>query len=58
MAFAALLIALAAVAPQTWYGWTSTRRKLLGRWRSEIGVTGAAILVGTAVVLVVVLGPQ
>ena len=58
MVAAALLVALAAIAPETWYGWTSRRRKLLGRWRVEMGLTGASIFVGTAVALIVVLAPQ
>jgi hypothetical protein len=58
IAVSGVLIALAAFAPQTWYGWTSTHRKFLGRWRSEFGLTGGAILVGTAVALVVFVSPQ
>jgi hypothetical protein len=58
IAVAATLVALSALAPRTWYGWNSTPRKLLGRWRIEMGVTGAAILVGTAVALIVVVAPQ
>jgi hypothetical protein len=58
IAVSAVLIALAAYAPQTWYGWTAAHRKLLGRWRGEVGLTGGAILVGTAVALGLVLIPH
>jgi hypothetical protein len=55
---ALLLFGLVAVAPRTWYGWSSPRRKLLGQWRVEMGVLGIAIFVGTAVAVLVVLAPQ
>jgi hypothetical protein len=53
-----VLVGLAAIAPRSWYGWSSARRRLLGRWRVEMGLTGVAIFFATAVALLVVLAPQ
>jgi hypothetical protein len=52
-----VLVGLAAIAPRAWYGWSPARRRLLGRRRFEIGLTGAALFVGTAVALFA-LAPQ
>jgi hypothetical protein len=53
-----LFVLLAAVAPRTWYAWTPPPRRLLGRWRLEMGVIGAGIFAGTAVTTLIVLAPQ
>jgi hypothetical protein len=53
--FGFLLIGLAALAPTVWYRWTSTRRKLLGRWRAEMALTGLAIFAGTGLSLLLLL---
>jgi hypothetical protein len=55
--FGVLLVVLAALAPRAWYGWTPTPRRLASRWRVEMGLTGIAIILSTAVALVV-LAPQ
>jgi hypothetical protein len=51
----AILMGLAAVAPSVWYHWTSGRGRLLGRWRTEIALTGLAIILGTTLSLLLLL---
>jgi hypothetical protein len=53
--FGFLLLGLAALAPTVWYRWTSTRRRMLGRWRAEMALTGLAIFAGTGLSLVLLL---
>jgi hypothetical protein len=51
----AILIGLAVVAPPVSYRWTSARRRLLGRWRTEMALIGLAIILGTTVSLLFLL---
>jgi hypothetical protein len=53
--FGFLLLGLAALAPTVWYRWTSARRRMLGRWRTEMALTGLAIFAGTGLSLVLLL---
>jgi hypothetical protein len=50
-----LLIGLAKLAPSVLYRWTPSREKLLGRWRTEMALTGVAIFLGTGISLLLVL---
>lgn len=47
----AILIGLAVVAPPVSYRWSSSRKRLLGRWRTEMALIGLAIILGTTLSL-------
>lgn len=51
----AILIGLAVVAPPVSYRWSSSRTRLLSKWRTEIALIGLAILLGTTLSLLLLL---